>query len=158
MKYLLFLPLAVALLTACSKSDKEQIAGTWSIQELKKDGVLAMSIDAKEQDEILERTWKEQGALYGQMGVDKATVKANFQREAKMLSKITFVFDEKGKVTVSANDGKTKATNSPYKVDEAKKQLSIEEPGKKKLTYNYIVSETQLTLKEKKDEIVLKRK
>ncbi len=158
MKYLLFLPLAVALLTACSKSDKEQIAGTWSIQELKKDGVLAMSTDAKEQDEILERTWKEQGALYGQMGVDKATVKANFQREAKMLSKITFVFDEKGKVNVSANDGKTKATNSPYTVDEAKKQLSIEEPGKKKLTYTYIVSETQLTLKEKKDEIVLKRK
>ena len=158
MKYLLFLPIAVALLTACSKSDKEQIAGTWSIQELKKDGVIAMSIDAKEQDKILERTWKEQGALYGQMGVDKATVKANFQREAKMLSKITFVFDDKGKVNVSANDGKTKATNSSYSIDETKKQLSIEEPEKKKLTYNYVVTDTQLILKEKKDEIVLKRK
>jgi hypothetical protein len=159
MRYLLFLPLAVTLLVGCSKTDKELLTeGKWGIHEMKKDGETAMSLDAKEQDKIIEKTWKEQGAVLESMGMNKATVVENIKKDMAQLAKITFVFGANGKVTVSSGDGKTKDTVSPYTIDEAKKELTIQDTKTQKLTYTYTIADDKLTLKQKKDEIVFKRK
>src|SRR5689334_14319690 len=110
MRYLLFLPLAVTLLVGCSKTDKELlIEGKWGIHEIKKDGEAIMSLDPKTQAKIIDKTWKEQGPVLESMGMNKSTVATNIKKDMEKLSKVTFKFDEKGKVTVSAADAKAKS-------------------------------------------------
>lgn len=158
MRYVVLLPLVVMVLMGCSKSDKELLSGTWSIRELKKDGVIAMSVDPKEQQKVIDKTWKEQGEVLQQMGMDKATVAKNIQLEVEKLSHITFTFGENGKVKVASNDGKAKATFSDYKMDEEKKQLTIRQSKEDQLVYTYTITDELLVLKQKKDEISFKRK
>ena len=43
-------------------------------------------------------------------------------------------------------------------MNEEKKEITIEEENKDKLTYTYTISEDQLILKQKKDELIFKRK
>lgn len=158
MRYVVLLPLVVMVLMGCSKSDKELLSGTWSIRELKKDGVLAMSVDPKEQQKVIDKTWKEQGEVLKQMGIDKATVAKNIQAEVQKLARITFTFGDNGKVKVSSHDKDAKATFSAYKMDEEKKQLTIEQSKEEKLVYTYTISDDKLILKQKKDEILFQRK
>ena len=159
MRYILLLPLVVTLLVSCTKTDKEMLTdGTWSLKQRKEDGRLTMSVDPKDQKEILDRAWKEQGAIIEQMGMSKEMLADNIKKEGEMYAKITFQFKEDGKVKVSANDGKTKDTNSPYKMDDKKKEIVIEEPNAEKLSYKYVVSEDELILKMEKNELVFTRK
>jgi hypothetical protein len=146
------------VLMGCSKSDKELLSGTWSIQQLKKDGVLAMSVDPKEQQKVIDKTWKEQGKVLQQMGIDKATVAKNIQAEVTKLAHITFTFGDNGKVKVSSHEKNAKDTFSAYHMDEDKKQLTIEQSKEDKLVYTYTITDKMLVLKQKKDEISFKRK
>ncbi|MDH4474808.1 MAG: hypothetical protein QE487_19540 [Fluviicola sp.] len=159
MRYILIVVAALTVLASCSKSDKELLSGTWGIQEMKKDGEVAMSLDPKEQQKIIDKAWAKDGAMMEQMGMDKAALTKSMQEQSKNLSKVTFVFGENGKVKVSANDGgKSKDVFSPYTMNEEKKEITIEEENKDKLTYTYTISEDQLILKQKKDELIFKRK
>lgn len=160
MRYILLLPLVVTLLVSCTKTDKEMLTeGTWSLKQRKEDGRLTMSVNPKEQKEILDRAWKEQGEIIQQMGMTKDMLADNIKKEGEVYSKITFEFKEDGKVKVSANDGgKTKDTNSPYTMDDKKKELVIQEPNSEKLTYKYVVADDELILKMEKNELVFGRK
>lgn len=117
-----------------------------------------MSVDQKDQKDILDRAWKEQGEIIEQMGMTKEMLADNIKKEGEMYAKITFQFKEDGKVKVSANDGNTKDTNSPYTMDEKKKEIVIQEPNAEKLSYKYVVSDDELILKMEKNELVFTRK
>ncbi|ASS47864.1 MAG: hypothetical protein A3D31_18440 [Candidatus Fluviicola riflensis] len=158
MRYILIVVAALTVLASCSKSDKELLSGTWGIQEMKKDGEVAMSLDPKEQQKIIDKAWAKDGAMMEQMGMDKAALAKSMEEQSKNLAKVTFVFGENGKVKVSANDGKSKDVFSPYTMNEEKKEITIEEENKDKLTYTYTISDEQLILKQKKDELIFKRK
>lgn len=150
--------IATAVLTSCSKTDKENLVGTWGIQNMKSKGELMTSIDTKDHGKIVEKIWKEQGPILTQMGISKAEIKKNVASEAKKLAKVTFVFAENGTVKISANDGKSKPEEAKYTLDEKKKELVIQSDKQPKLTYTYTISDEQLIMKQKQDELTFVRK
>lgn len=155
MRYLLFLPLFVVFLSACSKSDKEMIKGEWTMSEMEKDGKLVMSADAKKQKELLDEAWKEQGPLMEQMGMTRDIFDQNMQTQFKAMSETIFIFTEKGKVDIKAK-GKT-SDSSDFTLNEEKKQITIKDKEKEEV-YTYEFKDDLMTLTQKKDKLVFKRK
>lgn len=150
--------LATAVLTSCSKTDKELLVGKWGIQNMKSKGEIMTSVDKKDHGKIVDKIWKEQGPIYSQMGISKDEIKKNVAKQAEQLGKVTFSFDENGNVTISANNGKDKEEKAKYTINEKKKEISIEQKQQNKLTYTYTISDEQLIMKQKQDELTFVRK
>lgn len=155
MRYLLFLPLFVVMLSACSKSDKEQIKGEWTMSEMSREGKVVMSVDPAKQKTVLDEAWKEQGPMMEQMGMTREVFDTNMKTQFKKMGESVFVFTDKGKVEIKAEGQKNSDSN--YKMDEEKKKITITEQGKNQV-YTYAFDGDSFSLTQNKDKITFKRK
>ncbi|ASS47865.1 MAG: hypothetical protein A3D31_18435 [Candidatus Fluviicola riflensis] len=154
----LLLFVATAAIAQADSDDKTRLRGSWGIVEMAKDEDLAMSLDPQKQQKIIDDAWVQDSVMMLEMGMNKAMLTKNMEEQSELLSKVTFVFDKKGKVTVSPNDGVSADVFSPYTLNEAKKELTIEEENGDKLVYNYLITDNELILKRESDMLIFKRK
>jgi len=143
-----------------SSNDRALLRGSWGIHEMKKDGELAMSLDPKEQQIIIDNAWAKDSVMLLEMGMSKDILAESMKEQSENLARVTFVFSENGNVTVSANDGKSEDVLSPYTMNEEKKEIIIQEENEDQLKYTYSITTDQLILKQEQegDELIFKRK
>jgi len=159
MRYLLVLPLVLLFIVGCSKSDREAINGTWSFYELKgQDGKAMYSSDKEEQKKITDKMVKEQLAMYAGAGIDEKMIRETFQKQFDAIGKVTFTFDDKGKVKVAGNGAdKSGDTESKFTMDEKKKEVVIKSEDRE-MKYTYTFKDDKLVMKGTAEEFTLIKK
>ncbi|MES2557946.1 MAG: hypothetical protein V4604_17455 [Bacteroidota bacterium] len=155
---LLLLFVAATVVGQTEPRDKTKLLGTWHIYEIVTDGAPVMSMDPIKQQKIINDAWAKDSVVMQEIGMDKALLSKNMDDQSLMLSNMIFVFYENGTVSVLSSDDKLKDVVSPYIINQKKKRLTINEKNKDKLTYTYTISVDQLTLKQKNDVLIFKRK
>jgi hypothetical protein len=156
----LLMTLLVKAQVAPTMNDHQLLLGNWGIQETKKNGELAMSIDSNSWQKIINSMWTKDSLMFMEMGLEKDVLAESFIEQCESLSKVTFTFDEDGVIKVSPNDGESDDVFSRYTMNEKKKELSIEEQNEEEdeLIYSYSFFEDQLILKQEEgDELIFKR-
>src|SRR5688572_11533073 len=105
MRYLFILPLALILITSCTKSDREALNGKWSYLEIRDGKNVVYSSDKAELDKIIEKRIKEEGPMYAQMGMDENMMRENLEKTYDKQAKFTFNFSDKDTLTIASNSG-----------------------------------------------------
>lgn len=160
MRYLFLLPLALILITSCSKSDREAVNGSWSFVEVRDGQKLLYSTDKAQIDKIIDERIKEEGAMYAQMGMDENMMRQQLEQSFKDQAKFTWDFNEKDTMTINSNSGKTaEDMKVKFSIDPEKKKLTLK--GKEKgdnTEFTYTLEDDKLVLKKDKSEIHMVRK
>lgn len=158
MRYLFLLPLALILITSCSKSDREALNGKWSYEEIRDGKNVLYSSDKTQIKKIIEKRMKDEGAMYAQMGIDESMLRENMEKSFEAQAKYTFNFTEKDTLTISANNGQAdQDVKMKFKMDDKKKQLIFKENGQD-TKFTYTLEDDKLVLKQDKSEIHMIRK
>jgi len=158
MKKLIFLPILL-LFVACSTPDKERIVGKWVFTEVYQDGKLVATTDVAQQEKLADEQLKKEEVMLAQMGIDKATAKKQVLDRMKKMSKSGFEFTKTE--FFEFREGSDEKRKQEYKLDEAKKTITVLEKGKPidaKDKVKYEFEGDNLVLKAEKIKMILVRK
>lgn len=137
MRYLIILPFLFLMLTACEKTDREKLKGTWLISEIKADGEYMFSTDKAEQQKIIDRVIAEQMAQLPPEARDQESMMRRlFSRQMTTSAKTTLEFKKNDTFASIRYEGNSKVeTNGKITVDEVKKEIRMKSDINEHFTY-----------------------
>jgi hypothetical protein len=147
---LILIAFTALLFTACTKPDDELIQGEWHFAKVSKGKDILVSSDEKEQKKIVDKAYKESAQYLEMMQMTEADFRKKMKEDIDLMLKVTFKFD-KNNVTIANNNPKNpSSTSSKYKLDVAKKELTIIE-NMNQIVYKYELSSDALMMTDVKD-------
>jgi len=162
MRYLLIVPLALLFLAGCSKSDRELMNGTWTVQEIKANGETMFSNDKAEQSKVIDRFVEKQMAqLPPEAQAQAAMMKEMFAKQMASVGKTTIEIKADGSfISTRFTEDKPIETNGKVTINEEKKEVSMKSETDEKFKYEMKDDVMKLTSIEgdEKLELTFKRK
>lgn len=144
-------------LVSCGKPDKEAVIGKWRFSRMVANGLLVVSDDKSEQQNIVELALKEVRSELHEMNQSESDYSKKLKHDMELMLRVTFDFKQDSTVLINSNSAKKNNQSIwRYRLEEPKKQLIIYEPNRT-VIYTYALKNDQLTLSDQRDSIVLKR-
>jgi|GEM_PF-2078433 len=137
MRYLLIVPLALLFLAGCSKSDRELMNGTWSVQEIKADGEMMFSTDKAEQSKVIDRLLKKQMAMLPPEAQNNSgMMKDLYTKQLASVGKTTVEIKEDGSFVSTQYDQETPSkVNGKITINEEKKEVNMKSDNDQNFKY-----------------------
>lgn len=157
MRYTLLMPLFALMLAACSKSDKQKIAGTWGFYELKRgpEKHVIFSLDEKKQKEVIENEIRLQKEMVPMRPEDEALIRKNATQQYENMTKLTFTFGEDGNLKIESNlPDKSANQETKYLVDDVKKELTVKSDNRE-IKWNYSFLDDKMILSGDQEELIM---
>jgi hypothetical protein len=163
MRYLLIVPLALLFLAGCSKSDRELMNGTWSVQEIKANGETMFTLDKAEQSKVIDGFVKKQMAgLPPEAQAQSAMMKEMFAKQMASVGKTTIEIKEDGSFISTQYDQETPSkVTGKITINEEKKEVNMKSDNDQNFKYEMKDDIMKLTSVEEggeKLELTFKRK
>ncbi len=125
------------VLTACQKTDREQLNGTWLISEINVNGEQMFSTDKTAQQKIIDRVIAEQMAQLPPEAQDQEVMMRKlFGRQMATSAKTTLEFKEDETFVSIRYDGSSQVeTTGRITLDETKKEIRMKGDADEQFTY-----------------------
>ncbi|HLP55439.1 MAG TPA: copper resistance protein NlpE N-terminal domain-containing protein [Fluviicola sp.] len=137
MRYLILLPFLLLLFTACQKTDREQLNGTWLISEIKVNGQQMFTTDKAGQQKIIDRVIQQQMAqLPPEAQEQEAMMRKLFDSKMATSAKTTLEFKEDNTFISIRYEGTSQVeTTGKITLDEEKKEIRMKGDSDEQFTY-----------------------
>lgn len=137
MRYLILLPFIFLGLTACQKTDREQLNGTWLISEIRANGELMFTTDKAGQQKIIDRVISQQMAqLPPEAQGQEEMMRKLFTTQMAVSSKTTLEFKEDNSFVSIRYEGNSQVeTTGKITLDEEKKEIRMKGDSDEEFTY-----------------------
>ena len=137
MRYLIILPFIFLVLTACEKTDREKLNGTWLISEIKANGEYMFSTDKNVQQKIIDRVITEQMAQLPPEAQNQETMMRKlFSKQMATSAKTTLRFKRDDTFVSIRYEGNSEVkTTGKITIDEPKKEIRMKSDINEQFTY-----------------------
>ena len=137
MRYLILLPIFLLALAGCQKTDRELLAGKWTINEIKAHGETMFSTDKTEQGKIIDRVIATQMVQLPPEAQDQeAMMRKLFSQQMATSAKTTLEFKEDDTfVSIRYEGNREVKTTGRITLDEAQKEINMKSDSDEHFTY-----------------------